>query len=89
MRAGAEDGTWPFTGRRLTAFTDEEEQRVGLAGNAPWLLEERPRSAGADYSPGPAWGSPVVVDGNPVTGQNPASAAEATEALLKALDRRA
>lgn len=89
LAAGAEDGSWLFKGRKLTAFTDEEERQVGLAANAPWLLEERLRGAGAEYSAGPEWGSYVVVDGNLVTGQNPASAAAATEALLKALAERA
>ncbi|MFC0542574.1 type 1 glutamine amidotransferase domain-containing protein [Kutzneria chonburiensis] len=87
--AGDADGAWLFKGRKLTAFTDEEETQVGLAANAPWLLEERLRGAGAVYSSGPAWGSYVVVDGNLITGQNPASGGEAAEALLKALAERA
>jgi putative intracellular protease/amidase len=41
MSAGDPDGGWLFKGRKVTAFTDEEERQVGLAANAPWLLEER------------------------------------------------
>ncbi|RKR87962.1 putative intracellular protease/amidase [Micromonospora pisi] len=87
--AGAPDGAWLFKGRRMTAFTDEEERQAGLADNATWLLEERLRDAGAQFESGPAWGSYVVVDGNLVTGQNPASSEAGTEALLKELAARA
>jgi putative intracellular protease/amidase len=87
--AGDADGGWLFKGRRLTAFTDEEEQQAGLSDNAPWLLEERLRGAGATFESGPAWASYVVVDGNLITGQNPASGGAAAEAVLKALAERA
>jgi len=80
--------SWLFAGRRLTAFTDAEETQVGLAANAPWLLEERLRAAGAEYESGPAWGPYVVVDGNLITGQNPASGEAAGEAMLKELAAR-
>lgn len=89
MSAGDPGGDWLFKGRKVTAFTDEEERQVGLAANAPWLLEERLRGAGAEFSSGPAWGPFVVVDGNLVTGQNPASGADAAEAVLKELAARA
>lgn len=83
--AGNPDGSWPFKGRRLTAFTDEKEQQAGLAANATWLLEQRLRGAGAEFESGPAWGPYVVVDGNLITGQNPASGEAAAEAMLTAL----
>ncbi|MFC6019358.1 type 1 glutamine amidotransferase domain-containing protein [Plantactinospora solaniradicis] len=87
--AGNPDGSWLFKGRRLTAFTDDEETQVGLAANAPWLLEERLRTGGAEFESGPAWSSYVVVDGNLVTGQNPASGEAAAEAVLRELAARA
>jgi len=73
----------------MTSFTDEEETQTGLAANAPWLLATRLKEAGADFQPGPAWSSHVVVDGNLVTGQNPASAAAAAQAVLGELAARA
>jgi len=88
LSAGNPDGSWLFKGRKLTAFTDEEETQAGLAGNAPWLLEARLRAGGAEFSSGPAWGSYVVVDGNLVTGQNPGSGEAAAEAILKELSAR-
>ena len=85
LAAGDADGNWLFKGRRLTAFTDEEEKQAGLADNAPWLLEDRLRAGGATFEPGPAWASHVVVDGNLITAQNPASAEAAGKAILAKL----
>lgn len=83
--AGNPDGNWLFKGRRLTAFTDEEERQAGLADNATWLVEQRLRQAGAEFESGPAWASYVVVDGNLITGQNPESSRAGAEAVLKEL----
>ncbi|GHH84989.1 dimethylallyltransferase [Streptomyces sulfonofaciens] len=87
MSAGDEK-SWLFEGRTMTAFTDEEERQVGLAANAPWLLESRLRGAGAHFEAGPPWSSHVVVDGNLVTGQNPGSAKEVAQAFLETLGAR-
>src|SRR4051812_1331157 len=76
------DGRWLFDGRRLTAFLDDEESQAGFADKAPWLLETRLRAQGAQFHAAPAWQSSVVVDGNLVTGQNPASSADAARAVL-------
>src|SRR5690349_2828843 len=85
LAAGDAEGNWLFKGRKLTAFTDEEEKQAGLADNAPWLLEERLRAGGAVFEAGPAWASHVVVDGNLITAQNPASAEAAGRAILAQL----
>jgi putative intracellular protease/amidase len=82
------DGKWLFEGRRITGFLDEEENQAGFGSRAPWLLESRMREFGADFVAGPAWGSHVVVEGNLVTGQNPASAEEAANAVISLLASR-
>lgn len=79
------DGTWLFKGRRLTGFSNEEENQATFAGNAPWLLEDRLRLAGAVYESLPAWTPHVVVDGNLITGQQQVSAGVTAEAVLKRL----
>ncbi len=76
------DGSWLFVGRNLTAFTDAEEEQAGLADKAPWLLESRLREAGATFSSAEPWAPFVVVDGNLVTGQNPASSTEAAQKVV-------
>ena len=85
LAAGDAEGNWLFKGRKLTAFTDDEEKQAGLADKAPWLLEDRLRAGGAVFEAGPAWASHVVVDGNLITAQNPASADAAGQAILAAL----
>jgi len=82
------DGSPLFEGRHLTAFTDEEETQGGLADRAPWLLEDRLRELGAKFDAGPAWAPHVIVDGNLITGQNPASSADAAQAVVAALVER-
>ena len=69
----------------MTAFSDEEEVELGTADNAPWLLAETLRNAGAVYEKGPNWGPYVVTDSNLLSGQNPASSMPLAEAVLKAL----
>jgi putative intracellular protease/amidase len=78
------DGNWLFEGRRLTAFSNEEETQSTFAGNAPWLLEDRLRLAGARYEAQPAWTPHAVTDGNLVTGQQNYSAQVTAEAVLEA-----
>jgi len=85
LAAGDAEGNWLFKGRKLTAFTDDEEKQAGLADKAPWLLEDRLRAGGAVFESGPAWSSHVVVDGNLITAQNPASAEAAGRAILARL----
>ena len=75
-------------GRRLTAFTDEEEQRAGWSAHIPYSLEQRLKAEGANFQPGAAFRSHAVRDGRLVTGQNPASA-EATARLMLEVLRQA
>lgn len=87
LAARDETGRWPFAGRTMTAFSDEEEVEFGTAANAPWLLADTLRKSGAVYEKGPNWGAYVVEDGNLLTGQNPASTAPLADAVIAALRR--
>lgn len=79
------DGTWRFSGRRMAAFTNEEEQLFGTAEGAPWLLATRLREQGASLSEGEAYQPHTERDGNVFTGQNPASSGPMAEAIVAAL----
>jgi putative intracellular protease/amidase/uncharacterized protein (DUF2267 family) len=79
------DGTWAFADRNLAGFTNEEERQAGLADQAPWLLEDRMREAGGTLSGGTAWEPFSVVDGNVVTGQNPASSTDVARRTVERL----
>ncbi|MFE3598808.1 type 1 glutamine amidotransferase domain-containing protein [Streptomyces sp. NPDC059096] len=79
-------GESPFRGRKVTGFTNEEEEGVGLASRATWLLEDDLKSkVRVDYSRGETWKPYMVEDGNLITGQNPASAAVLADRLLQVL----
>ncbi|MDP3403047.1 MAG: type 1 glutamine amidotransferase domain-containing protein [Brevundimonas sp.] len=79
------DGRPLVSGRKVTGFTNTEEEAVGLTDVVPFLVENVLMANGGDYSKGPDWGSYVVVDGKLVTGQNPGSSREAAGALLDLL----
>ncbi|MFI6103418.1 type 1 glutamine amidotransferase domain-containing protein [Streptomyces sp. NPDC051310] len=89
LAAVAEDGSNVFAGYRLTGFTNAEETQAGLAGKAPWLLQDRLVAAGADFREGEPWAPHVVVDRNLVTGQNPASSAPVATELLALIKQSA
>ena len=73
----------PFIkGKQLTCFSDTEEASRGLSQVVPFLLESKVRTMGALFSKGPDYVSHVVVDGNIVTGQNPASSEEVAKKTL-------
>jgi putative intracellular protease/amidase len=75
-------------GKNVTGFSDTEEAAVKLTKVVPFLLEDELEKAGGHYSKGPDWGVYVQTDGLLVTGQNPASSAEAAKALLKLLPKK-
>jgi len=79
-------GESPFKGYRVTGFTNEEEEGVGLASRAPWLLEDELKDkVRVDYSRGETWKPYMVEDRNLITGQNPDSAAVLADRLLRIL----
>jgi putative intracellular protease/amidase len=72
-------------GKNVTGFSDTEEAAVKLTKVVPFLLEDELKKTGALYSKGPDWGVYVQTDGLLISGQNPASSAEAAKVLLKLL----
>ncbi|MBU1385889.1 MAG: type 1 glutamine amidotransferase domain-containing protein [Alphaproteobacteria bacterium] len=79
------DGEFLVKGRKVTGFTNGEEEGVGLTDVVPFLVEDMLIANGGRYSKGADWGVHVVTDGKLVTGQNPASSEGAAEALLALL----
>ena len=79
------DGKKLVSGKRVTGFTNTEEQGVGLTNVVPFLVEDMLKQNGGKYEKGADWGSYVVRDGMLVTGQNPASSAAAAKELLMLL----
>jgi putative intracellular protease/amidase len=72
-------------GKRVTGFTNGEEEAVQLTKVVPFLVEDELKRLGGRYEKAADWASFAVTDGRLVTGQNPASSTAGAEALLKLL----
>lgn len=79
----AADGQPLVAGKKVSGFTNTEEEGVGLTDVVPFLVEDELKRLGGVYSKGPDWGSYVVQDGLLITGQNPGSSEAAAALLLK------
>jgi putative intracellular protease/amidase len=60
-------------GKKVTGFSNTEEDAVGLTTIVPFLLEDALKENGALYSKKDNWSPYAVEDGKLITGQNPAS----------------
>ncbi|MBV8933585.1 MAG: nuclear transport factor 2 family protein [Kutzneria sp.] len=79
------DGSPLVDGRAVAAFTNDEEQAVGLTDVVPFALQTRLTELGARHRTAPNFQAKIVRDGRLVTGQNPASAAGVAAGMLTAL----
>lgn len=80
------DGEYLVKGKKVTGFTNTEEEGVQLTDVVPFLLEDVLKANGGDYQKGADWESYVVEDDLLITGQNPASSEEAAKRLLAKLN---
>ena len=81
----APDGSPLVKGKKVTGFTNTEEEAVGLTHIVPFLVEDMLKQNGGEYSKLGDWQPYAITDGLLITGQNPASSEAAAEALLKLL----
>ncbi len=78
-------GNYLFKGKKMTSFTAAEEATVNLTTIVPFLLEEKFKQNEVLFEHSDVWQEHVVVDGQLITGQNPASAAGVGRAVVKCL----
>ena len=72
--------------KKVTGFSNEEEQLAGLAEFVPYLTETELTKRGALYEKASEpWAAYAVADGRLITGQNPASGGPVADLLLKAI----
>ena len=81
------NGEYLVKGKKVTGFTNEEEEAVGLTKVVPFLLEDALSSNGGKFSKGPNWQPYAVEDGLLITGQNPASSKLVAGKLLQKLGK--
>lgn len=92
--AALRDARGPFglplvRGKSVTGFSDSEERAAGLIDAVPFRVEDMLKDNGGEYSKGADWQAHVVTSGNLITGQNPASSADAAKAVLQQLQQQA
>lgn len=76
-------------GKRVTGFTNGEEEAVHLTNVVPFLVEDELLRLGATFEKLANWQPFHIVDGRLITGQNPASSTSAAKALVDLLGRKA
>ncbi|MBC8770240.1 type 1 glutamine amidotransferase domain-containing protein [Arenibacter sp. BSSL-BM3] len=81
-----EDGSPLVKGKKVTGFTNSEEEAVQLTKVVPFLVEDMLKTNGGIYSKKEDWAAYAVQDGNLITGQNPASSELVAEKLLASLN---
>jgi putative intracellular protease/amidase len=79
------DGTPLVKGKKVTGFTDTEEEAVGLTKVVPFLVEDELKAKGGIFSKAADWQPYVLRDGLLITGQNPASSGPAAKVLIDVL----
>lgn len=79
------DGEPLVKGKRVTGFTNTEEEAVQLTHVVPFLVEDELKRLGGVYEKTDNWLPFAVVDGRLVTGQNPASSTSGARELLRLL----
>ena len=80
------DGELLIKGKKVTGFSNEEEQLAGLAEFVPYLTETELVKRGALYEKASEpWAAYAIADGRLITGQNPASGGPVADLVLEAL----
>jgi len=85
LKVKAENGQPLIKGKKITSFSNTEEEAAGLTKVVPFLLEDELKKLGAHYSKGANWSAYTQQDGLLISGQNPASSEEVAKLLLKVL----
>lgn len=80
------NGSYLVEGKKVTGFTNGEEEAVQLTSIVPFLVEDMLKSNGGIYSKKADWNPYAVEDGLLITGQNPASSELVAKLLLQQLN---
>jgi putative intracellular protease/amidase len=81
------DGSYLVEGKKISSFSNEEEESLGFVDVMPFLLEDRLKERGALHTKAPKFDRHTEQDGRLITGQNPASAAAVAELVVAEFKR--
>jgi len=79
------NGKYLVEGKKLTSFTNSEEDEVKKSDKMPFMLESKLIEQGATFQAKGNWADNVVVDGKLITGQNPSASASIADAIIKSI----
>lgn len=79
------NGDYLVKGKKVTCFTNSEEELMKLVDAMPFLLETKLKEHGAEFENSPNWQACVCACERVVTGQNPASATPIAEKIVEML----
>merc|ERR1719474_47938 len=74
-------------GKKVTCFTNSEEDAVKKSEVMPFMLETVLKERGAEFSGADDWAANAVTSERLVTGQNPASAGPVAKAVIELLEK--
>ena len=81
------NGKYLVEGKKLAAFTNEEEDVVKLTQVVPFSLQDKLTERGATHIYAKPWQANAVSDGRLITGQNPQSAHAVGKLIVQALNK--
>jgi putative intracellular protease/amidase/ketosteroid isomerase-like protein len=82
------NGKFLIEGKRISAFSNNEEKEAKLDSIMPFLPENKIKENGGIYIPASNWAYNVVSDGNIVTGQNPESAKGIAQEIIRIIEKQ-
>lgn len=83
------NGDYLIKGKKVTGFTNAEEEAVKLVEAMPFLLETKLKENGAQFEKAPnMFEACVCASDRVVTGQNPASATPMAEKIVELLKQK-
>jgi len=79
------EGKMFVAGKTVTGFTNSEEEEVKMTKVVPFLVEDEMMKLGATFSKDKNWVVHTVIDGQLISGQNPASSGPVAKLLIDRL----
>lgn len=81
------DGNYLVNGKKINGFTNREEKMFGQKWmpKFDFMLEDKLKSRGGKFQKSDILLSHIAIDGNLLTGQNPASTPKVAEALVRSI----
>eukprot|EP01088_Endostelium_zonatum_P003169 TRINITY_DN1437_c0_g1_i1.p1 TRINITY_DN1437_c0_g1~~TRINITY_DN1437_c0_g1_i1.p1 ORF type:complete len:228 (-),score=67.15 TRINITY_DN1437_c0_g1_i1:62-745(-) len=89
LKAKDKNGDSVVKGKKVTGFSNSEEEAIGATKAVPFLLETELKNLGASFEKNEKdWGEHFTSDGLIFTGQNPASSEGLAKSIVAAVSKK-